>query len=85
MKEIVQARLEAGEVIRASEKALKKHISLIKKKEHIASIVAMIERLRADIRGNDPPRIYEHIAKLNDLTQGFAGHVLKSSVRRSKK
>ena len=85
MKEIIQARVEAVEVIRASEKALKKHINLIKKREHIASIVAMIERLREDIRGNDPRMIYEHIAKLNDLTKGFAGHVLKSSVRRSKR
>ncbi len=85
MKEIIQARVEAEQVIRASEKALKKHINLIKKKEHIASIVAMIERLRADLQGDDVRMIYEHIAKLNDLTQGFAGHVLKSSVRRLKK
>ncbi len=85
MKEISQARLEAAEVIRASEKALKKHIGLIKKKEHIASIVAMIERLRADLRGGDAETIYDHIARLNDLTKGFAGHALKSSVRRIKK
>lgn len=85
MKEIIQARLEAGEVVRASEKALKKHINLIKKKEHMASIVATIECLRADVRGNDPQMIYDHIAKLNDLTKGFAGHALKSSVRRIKK
>ena len=85
MKEIAQARIEGREVIRASEKALKKHLGLIKKRKHISSIVAMIERLRADIRGNDPQIVYEHIARLNDLTQGFAEHVLKSSVRRSKK
>lgn len=85
MKEIGQARLEAKEVIRASEKALKKHLGLIKKKEHISSIVAMIERLRADVLGNDPEPIYEHITKLNDLTKGFAGHALKASVRRNTK
>ena len=85
MKEIIQARIEAVEVIRVSQKALKKHISLIKKKEHISHIVATIERLRADVRGEDVQIIYEHIAKLNDLTRGFAGHVLKSSVRRHKK
>ena len=85
MKEILQARVEAQEIIRASEKALKKHINLIKKREHISSVVAMIERLRADIRGSDPEIVYEHIAKLNDLTKGFAGHALKSSVRRNKK
>ena len=84
MKEIIQARIEAEEIIRVSEKALKKHISLIKKKEHMASVVAMIERLRADVSGNDPQMIYEHIAKLNDLTQGFAGHALKSSVKKTK-
>ncbi len=82
---MAQARLEAREVIRFSEKALKKHISLIKKRRHIASIVATIEELRADVRGNNPGMIYDHIAKLNQLTQGFAGHVLKSSVRRPKK
>ena len=85
MKEIAQARVEAKQVIRASETALKKHISLIKKRERIASVVAMIERLRGDVLGDDPQIIYEHIAKLNDLTQGFAGHALKASVRRVKK
>ena len=85
MTEIAQARIEGRAVIRASEKALKKHLGLIKKRKHIASVVAMIERLRADIRGDDPEVVYVHIARLNDLTQGFAGHVLKSSVRRSKK
>ncbi len=84
-KEIVQARIEATEVIQASEKALKKHINLIKKKDHVASVVEMIERLRSDILGDDPRIIYEHIAKLNELTQGFAGHVLKASVRKIKK
>ncbi len=84
MSDIVQARIEAREVILASEKALKKHISLIKKKDHLSSVVAMIERLRADISGTDPRIIYEHIAKLNELTQGFAGHALKSSVKKTK-
>ncbi|GEM_PF-4971661 len=84
MKEIIQARIEAEEVIRASEKALKKHMGLIKKKEHIASVVATIERLRADVSGDDPQIIYEHIAKLNELTRGFAGHALKSSVKKTK-
>jgi hypothetical protein len=84
MKEIIQARIEAKEVIRVSEKALKKHISLIKKRQHVASVVAMIERLRADVRGDDPGILYEHIAKLNELTRGFAGHALKSSAKKTK-
>ena len=85
MTDIDQARIEAEQVIRATQKALKKHIGLIKKREHIPSIVAMIERLRADMRGKDAALIYEHINILNQLTRGFAGHVLKSSVRRAKK
>ena len=44
----------------------------------------MIERLRADIEGNDCAIIYDHIAKLNELTQGFAGHALKTSAKKTK-
>ena len=82
---VTQARIEAQEIIRACEKALKKHIQLIKKRRHVASIVATLERLKVDMRGDDPAMIYEHIAKLNQLTRGFAGHALKSSVRKIKK
>ena len=82
---ITQARLEAQEIIRACEKALKKHIQLIKKRKHVSSIVATLERLKDDTRGDDPQAIYEHIAKLNQLTRGFAGHALKTSVKKIKK
>ena len=77
--EITQARLEAIEVIRVSELALKKHIRLIKKREHISSIVALIERLRGDIKQGDPKVIYGHIEELNNLTGGFAAHAIKHS------
>lgn len=71
-KELAAAKAEAEKVIRATEKALKKHISLIKKRERIMSIVAMIERLRGDLRGEDVGMIHRHIQKLNEWTKGFA-------------
>ena len=66
-----QARRDAKDVIRATEKALKKHLSLVKKREHISSIVAIIEQLRGDMRGSDAGLIRGHISKLNELTKGF--------------
>ena len=84
-KSITQAKLEAREIIRVSELALKKHISLIKNRKHISSIMATLEELKRDVRGDDPEVIYEHVEKLNQLTQGFAGHALKASLRRIKK
>lgn len=71
------ARAEAQKVIRATERALKQHIRLIKKRERIATIVAMIEQLRGDAKGTDPQVIRGRIEKLNELTKGFAGRVLK--------
>ena len=82
---ITQARLEARGIIRVCEKALKKHIQLIKKKRHVTSIVAALERLKDELHGDDPEAIYEHVAKLNELTHGFAGHALKASLRKIKK
>ena len=69
------AKTEA--VIRATEKALKKHLGLVKKKEHISSIVATIERLRWDIREKDFEKIHQHLQKLNDLTKGFSERVAR--------
>ena len=82
---ITQARLEAQEVIRVCEKALVKHIQLVKKRKHVSSIVATLERLKNDMRSDNPEAIYEHIAKLNQLTRGFAGHALKTAVKKIKK
>ena len=82
---IIQARLEAQEIIRACEKALKKHIQLIKKRKHVASIVATLERLKSDMLSDDTSVIYERIERLNQLTRGFAGHALKTSVKKTKK
>ena len=62
-------------VIRATEKALKKHLSLVKKRERIPSIVATIERLRWDMRENNAEKIREHLEKLNQLTKGFSERV----------
>lgn len=72
-------RTEAA--IRATEKALKKHLSLVKKRERIPSIVATVERLRWDIREKDIEKIEEHLKKLNDLTKGFSGRVLQKKIK----
>ncbi len=76
-KELAKVKKDAERIIQAVEKALKKHIRLIKKRERISSIVAMIERLRGDIRSGDAKGILGHIRKLNELTKGFAGRSLK--------
>jgi hypothetical protein len=74
-EELVEAKAQARAVIEATERALKKHIGLIKKRQRIATIVAMIERLRGEIRGDDLKTIRGHIRKLNELTQGFVDRV----------
>ncbi len=68
-------------VIRATQKALKKHLSLVKKREKIPSIVATIERLRWDIREKDSEKIEEHLKKLNDLTKGFSGRIVRKKIK----
>ena len=74
---ILEASADARVVIAALEKALKKHISLVKKRERVASIVAYIERLRGDLASNDVVAIRKTVAKLNELTSGFVKHMLK--------
>ena len=76
------AKAHARWVIQATEKALKKHIGLIKKRERIQSIVAMMERLRGDIRKGDVRLIRRHLKKMNELTKGFAKRTLRRKIKR---
>lgn len=76
-KDLTKAKEDARRIIQSAEKALKKHIRLIKKRERVSSVVAMIERLRGDLGKSDAKTIWEHIKKLNALTQGFARRALK--------
>jgi hypothetical protein len=69
-------------VIRSTEKALRKHLSLVKKRERISSIVATVERLRWDIREKDSAKIREHLEKLNSLTKGFSERVSRVDQKR---
>ena len=81
-KKLSEIRHRAISAIKATQKALKKHVGLIKRREKIASIVAMIERLRADIQAKDAKATRRHLKKLNELTKGFAAYAIK---RRAKK
>ena len=75
MNDLEALQKKALLVIQKTERALKKHLSLIKKRERIASIVATIERLRGDLRNKDSKLISEHLKKLNELTKGFVERV----------
>ena len=75
VNDLLQAKNEALAAIRVTERALKKHIGLIKKRERISTIVATIEQLRGDIRSEDAKVIRERVQKLNVLTQGFVERV----------
>ncbi len=48
----------------------------MKKREHITSIVALLERVRADIIARDEKKCREHLERLNELTKGFVKHSL---------
>ena len=76
-KDLTKAKKDARRIIQATEKALKKHIGLVKKRERISSVVATLERLRGDLKAGDAKTIWEHIKKLNVLTRGFARRSLK--------
>ncbi len=75
--EFLKISIEAKKVIQKTEKALAKHIRLVKKGKHITSIVATIERLKGSLREEDAAAVNEWLARLNGLTEGFAKRALK--------
>lgn len=84
-KDLDEARRRARKVLQATEKALKRHIGLIKKREKITSVVATLEELRADIRDGSLKTLRRHMVKLNRLTAGFADHVLTGRRKKSRR
>lgn len=70
-------KMEIRKAIAATQKALKKHISLIKKREKITSIVALLEVLRGDLTSQDTKAARKHLTKLNDLTKGFVERAIR--------
>ena len=76
-KKIFETKQKAKQAIRQTELALKKHLSLVKKRERIASIVATIERLRGDLLTEDVSAIEAHLDKLNNLTKGFSDRAIQ--------
>ena len=73
---------DAEKVLRDTEKALKKHLGLVKKRERITSVVAMLERIRGDIALRDEKACQEHLKRLNELTQGFVQFSLKGKKKK---
>jgi len=75
-REWLEVKAEAEAAVRAVEKALKKHVGLVKKRRRITSIVAMIEKLRGDLWKQDLAAARRHLKEFNELTSGFVGRVL---------
>jgi len=75
--EFSHVAVSAKEIIRKTEKALRKHIRLIKNLEHITAIVATLERLKSSLREKDIAAMRRWIKRLDQLTQGFAQRALK--------
>lgn len=73
----VKLRSEIRKAIAATQKALKKHIGLIKKREKITSIVALLEVLRGDLASQDMKAAREHLKKMNELTKGFVERAIR--------
>lgn len=67
---------EARAVILAVERALKSHLRLIKKRAHLTTLVAFLERLRSDLREGRTEAVRADIKKLNSLTRGFVRRVI---------
>ncbi|HXV18886.1 MAG TPA: hypothetical protein VD883_02280 [Candidatus Omnitrophota bacterium] len=73
----VKLRTQIRRAIAATQKALKKHIGLIKKRERITSIVALLEILRGDLTSQDMKAARQHLKKLNELTKGFVERAIQ--------
>mgnify|MGYP003393358004 CR=1 FL=1 len=82
---LARLRSQALEMISVTKKGLHKHIRLVKNPKRLASIVATVEMLRGDVREGNAAALREHMARLQKLTQGFAGHrLIREAKRRSK-
>ena len=64
-------------VILKTEKALQKHIRLIKNRKRMTTVVATLERLKSSLRERDVAGMRQWIRQLDQLTQGFAERAVK--------
>lgn len=74
---LAKARRRAQRLLSKTEKALRKRIGFLRKRERISSLVAMVERLRMDMQKEDADTILRHMETINALVKAFTGKVMK--------
>ena len=70
--------VQSKKIIQKTEKALRRHIRLIKKRERITTVVATLEKLKGSLRDEDIVAVRKYIKRLDQLTKGFAQRALTS-------
>lgn len=76
---VADTRKQARAALAATERALKKHVNLIKDKPRVASVVATMERLRGHLFSGNDDAVRADVKRLNSLTRGFARRAMKKT------
>ena len=79
-RQLIESRNEAEVIIRATEKALRVHATLIQKKES-GKITSALERLKSTIKGEDRDQLRQAMQEVEGLTRPLAEAIMEKTVK----